>query len=250
MYYVIGGLGILTILILSFLVLAGFISLIALFFFWKTRRVLIPKLTLVALGLAEAPVKSLLNLVGFERESILSLIAQLRNRAYLNAYCKVPHEDRAVFVPQCLRHPDCPAPLTPEGIKCVSCGLCGIYRLREEVEKLEAKFFIAPGSSLIKRMIKKHKPKAVLGVGCVMEVKEGLEMVSSINLPVQGVMLRYDGCVDTRVDVINLLEKVKMTDPDYSIQEDEEYLKTAQEIADLWSSKKKEPLVSLVEERK
>ena len=62
-------------------------------------------------------------------------------------------------------------------------------------------FFISPGSSLVKRMVKKYRPAAVIGIGCAVEVKEGTAMMDARGIPVQAVSLSRDGCVDTDVDV-------------------------------------------------
>ena len=41
-----------------------------------------------------------------------------------------------------------------------------------------------PGSSFIKRMVKKYRPQAIIGVGCLSEVKEGIDMADKLGLPV------------------------------------------------------------------
>ena len=62
------------------------------------------------------------------------------------------------------------------------------------------KFFIVPGSSFIKRIIKKYRPGAIVGVGCQMEIKEGLDLCHSHDIPAQGVPLTKSGCVATTLD--------------------------------------------------
>ena len=214
---------------------ASLLTLTALLIFKKTRHVLIPSLTITALNLAESPARYLLRLFGIRTDEAYSMIVELRNRVYWDAYCGTPKNQRAVFIPQCLRNPKCPAPLTPEGIDCMNCGLCGLGEIKNECEKNGVKFFIAPGSSLIKRMIKKHNPKAVVGVGCLMEVKEGVEMVASIKRPVQGVFLSYGGCVDTRVDAIRLLEVINAVPGEEGIKDSPTYLEKAKKINAMWS---------------
>jgi hypothetical protein len=77
--------------------------------------------------------------------------------------------------------------------------------IKEHAEGLGYKVFVAPGSTLVYRMIKRHKPKAVVGVGCSMEVKEATEKLAAWGLPVFGFKLLNDGCVATTID----FEKLK-----------------------------------------
>ena len=185
------------------------VGMILAIIFFKTRQILIPGGTLFILNLLEAPIKYLLWVFKIEEDTVGKMIVEVRNRLYNDRYERTPYASRAMFLPQCLRNPHCPAPLTPEGIRCMNCGRCGIGKIKEEAESLGYMVFIAPGSSLIKRMVKKYRPKAVLGVGCVMEVKEGTSNMASYGVPVQGVILERDGCVDTRVDVAKLMGRIR-----------------------------------------
>jgi hypothetical protein len=66
--------------------------------------------------------------------------------------------------------------------------------------------FSVPGSSFIKRMVKKYHPKAIIGIGCLSEVKEGLEMADKLGLVSMGVVTLKDGCVETLVNWEGVLE--------------------------------------------
>lgn len=113
---------------------------------------------------------------------------------------EAPYKDRIIFLPQCLRNPDCKAKTTEEGIICLGCGRCNIAGFKKEAEKLGYKLFIVPGSSIVKTLIKKYKPKAVVGVACLPELKEAIIMVKKYSIAAQGVLLSKDGCVNTEVD--------------------------------------------------
>jgi len=182
------------------------------YIFWRTRKIVIPSVALLLVSGLEFPVKRISNIFHKEPDFIDKMISRMVNVRYEAAFARVPYSERAVFMPQCLRHPECPARLTVEGIQCVNCGRCGLGEIKAEAERLGYRFFIAPGSSLIKRMMKKFRPKAVLGVGCPMEAKEGSSLVSAAGIPVQNVYLGRDGCVDTRVDVKMLLDKLLLAD--------------------------------------
>ena len=198
--------------------------------FRKTRKVFIPRLTLFVLNLLEGPIKSTIWLFRTDEAFIDQMMVQIRNTIYTDAYKNVPASKRAIFLPQCLRSPNCPAKLTPEGIKCVECGQCGIAEVKKVAESMGYMFFIVPGSSFVKRMVRKYKPEAILGVGCPMEVKEGTSMMASVGLPVQGVMLLKDGCVDTRVNVEDLIQKIRMLGNQPNVDQ-----KEVERIAKGWS---------------
>jgi len=212
--YVVGGVlitvAVLTLIAAALIVLAVLLGAISVLVFQNTRRVFIPRLTLFVLSFLEVPIKYAMWIFRVDESVLDQMMVQIRNNLYREAYAKTAPGRRAIFLPQCLRNSNCPAKLTPEGIKCVECGQCGIADIKKIAEANGYLFFIVPGSSFVKRMVKKYKPEAILGVGCPMEVKEGTAMMASIGLPVQGVMLLKDGCVDTRVSVGELLEKINL----------------------------------------
>jgi|GEM_PF-348570 len=201
--------------------------------FIKTKKVFIPTVSLMVINVFEAPIKQVLWILGVEGEFLDNMLTSTRNALYRRSYRKTSYAARAIFLPQCLRHPDCPAKLSGEGINCINCGRCGIGELKDFSEKLGYLFFVVPGSSFVKRMIKQYRPKAVLGVGCPMEVKEGTALIYSIGIPVQSVTLVRDGCVDTRVNVMQLMEKIVLSDKQEFTGA---HKKLATKIAKLWGA--------------
>ncbi|MEM3467643.1 MAG: DUF116 domain-containing protein, partial [archaeon] len=98
-----------------------------------------------------------------------------------------------------------------KGIECISCNVsCLANKIKKEAEDLGYKVFIVPGSSFIKRIILKEKPKAILGVACIPEVKQGLELCMDFSIPAQGVPLTRAGCMNTQVDLDEVFEKIHM----------------------------------------
>jgi hypothetical protein len=118
----------------------------------------------------------------------------------------VPAEKRAIFLPQCLRSARCPANLTPEGIWCQGCGLCTTGEAIRDLLRMGYRVFIVPGSSFIKRMVKKYRPEGIIGVGCILEVKEGLDLCDHLGIPGMGVVTLKDGCVETCVNWNEVLD--------------------------------------------
>jgi hypothetical protein len=74
------------------------------------------------------------------------------------------------------------------------------------LEKMGYRIFIVPGSSFIKRMVKKYRPRAIIGIGCLAEVKEGIEMADKMGLTVMGVVTLKEGCVETLVNWADVYE--------------------------------------------
>ena len=141
-----------------------------------------------------------------EKSDIISTF----NKRYRDDFKKVPYNKRAIFLPQCLRNKNCPAKTTDEGIKCAACGKCNIYRIKEYAEKLGYMFFIVPGASLVKKLVKKYKPKAVIGVACPPELEESLKVIPKMGIVPQCVALLKDGCVETEVDWDDAKKAIKL----------------------------------------
>ena len=69
----------------------------------------------------------------------------------------IPANQKVIFLPQCLRSLDCKAKTTEDGVICINCGKCSIGPFKKEAESFGYKVFIAPGSSLVKNIVKKFK---------------------------------------------------------------------------------------------
>jgi len=137
---------------------------------------------------------------------------ELRNKMYEFKYRKAPKEKSLLFLPHCLRHPKkCQAKYDKEGLKCEKCGKCKIKDLVELAEKSGWQgAFICPGGSMVKALIKKHKPKAILGVSCYNEAKLAFENLRNSSVTLQAVLLLRDGCVNTDVNIDEVKEKMEL----------------------------------------
>jgi len=193
-------------IIMAIAVFAALMSLILIYIFIKTNHAIFPRIVLFIAGVLEAPIRQLLWVFKLDERTLYSTLTELRNLLYKKKFHSTPKNQRALFLPQCLRHVDCPATLNEEGLQCKKCGLCKIAEIQDYAKALGYRVFIAPGSTLVYRMIKKYKPKAVIGVGCHMEIKEGTEKLAAYGMPVQGVFLLNDGCVATDINIKKLKE--------------------------------------------
>lgn len=134
------------------------------------------------------------------------------NEEYNQDFKKIPYNERAIFLPHCLRNKDCPAKTTDEGVQCISCGKCNIHKIKEYAESLGYRVFIVPGASLVKNLVKKYKPKAAIGVACGPELEESLKFAPKIGIIPQCVSLLKDGCVETEVDWDKVKEAIGLKD--------------------------------------
>lgn len=179
-------------------ILAIFVALLIAYSF-KTERFIFPSFMLFSITLLENLVKALFRLVRMDDSIVDNVGVSLKNKISIRKFRETPMNRRMIFFPQCLRAATCKSNLSQEGLQCTNCG-CEIGKAKKSAEALGYKVFIVPGSSFIKRLIRKHKPEAILGVGCMTEVKAGLEMCERLNIRGVGITLEKAGCVSTVLD--------------------------------------------------
>jgi hypothetical protein len=192
--------GMATIVILLTIFLSALLLVTLSLYSIRKGKPVVPGLLTAGLVALEGISKALFRLFGLEDREVLAFFIQLHNTMNIKAFEMLPVRDRAIFLPQCLRSAKCPAYLSPEGIRCRSCGACEIGQIRTTLEDIGYRLFIVPGSSFIKRMVRQYRPKGIIGVGCLSEVKEGLEMADKLGLIAMGVVNLKEGCVETLVD--------------------------------------------------
>ena len=189
-----------TVIFILAALLISFVLVVISLYSIKKGRLYFPRLIKAGIVFLEGFMKGFFRLLGLEDKEMLTFLIKIHNTMNASAFSRVPLSERAVFFPQCLRNAKCPAHLTPEGLKCVNCGQCTVGEARISLEKMGYRVFIIPGSSFIKRMVKKYHPKAIIGVGCLTEVKEGIDMADKIGLVAMGVVTLKEGCVETLVN--------------------------------------------------
>jgi hypothetical protein len=212
--------GEITVIIILGALLTAFILVVISLYSIKKGRLYFPTLIKSGLVFFEGLMKAFFRLFGIEEREMLSFLIKLHNAMNTADFILIPVSERAVFIPQCLRSSKCPAHLTPEGLKCRSCGQCTVGEARTILEKLGYRIFIVPGSSFIKRMVKKYHPKAIIGVGCLAEVKEGIDMADKMGLVAMGIVTIKEGCVETLVNWTDIYEVATLGIDPKSIPED------------------------------
>jgi len=194
---------------LLFLLLLAMIACILIIYSFKTERFIFPKFMLFFITVLETLVKALFRLIGMDDAIVDNVGIVLKNKVSLKKFRNTPINKRLIFLPQCLRAVDCPSKLSPDGMNCINCGNCEIGKAKKSAEEIGYKVFIVPGSSFIKRLVRKHKPTAILGVGCMTEIKSGLEMCEKLNLQGVGLVLDKAGCVSTILNWDNFYEFIE-----------------------------------------
>jgi hypothetical protein len=131
--------------------------------------------------------------------------------------CAVAAEQRVLLLPHCLRPSEtCPGKYSKQGLICPDdCSEpCAIRVLRDAAVSQGYKgVCVAPGGSMVLRFIEQTAPEAVVAVACQKELELGVvgveELVREgrIERPLVCVVpLSKDGCVDTEVDVGQVVE--------------------------------------------
>jgi hypothetical protein len=185
-------------LVIFLFIIAVTVSLLIAYSF-KTERFIFPNFMLFSITLLENLVKALFRLVRMDDSIVDDVGISLKNKISLRKFRETPVNKRMIFFPQCLRATTCQSNLSQEGMQCTNCG-CDVGNAKKSAEAMGYKVFIVPGSSFIKRLVRKHKPSAILGVGCMTEVKARLEMCEKLNLYGVGLVLEKAGCVSTVLD--------------------------------------------------
>ncbi len=133
------------------------------------------------------------------------------NELARDAFAKIPPSRRFVFIPHCLRHiKSCKAQAGEEGYKCLKCGACKISDIISACEKRGMPAYIVGGGSQLVNIVKKYNPSAVIGIACFAEVRMGLDKMMELDIPAQGVILSTCGCVNTDVDISEVMAKIEL----------------------------------------
>ncbi|MFA4955858.1 MAG: DUF116 domain-containing protein [Candidatus Methanoperedens sp.] len=197
--------------LIFFLLLVAILGSFLIAHSFKAEKFIFPGFMLFAITLLENLVKALFRLINMDDSIVDDVGISLKNKISLRNFRNTPINKRLIFFPQCLRAANCPSKLSSEGMQCINCGNCEVGKAKKTAEDLGYKVFIVPGSSFIRRLVRKHKPSAILGVGCVTEIKAGLEMCEKLNLYGEGLILEKAGCVSTVLDWDKFYEFIETT---------------------------------------
>jgi hypothetical protein len=141
---------------------------------------------------------------------------KLEMKAQLEA---IAPEDRVLLLPHCLRRSaHCQARYERElGLQCQTCDPdCPIHRILEAARaRGMGGICVAPGGSIAVEYLKKRQPLGILAVACPKELVMGVDAVVSMSQNgwdpvIVTIGLIRDGCVDTEVDVDEVIEFIDL----------------------------------------
>jgi len=175
---------------------------------FKKHKIIFPGFVLFTLYIFYSPTKWVCKVLGIRETLVDDILIDVRNATTHDAFQHTKGR-KILLLPQCLRHPSCKARCDPvHGYECKRCGLCDISKLNEAAERYNFQVFVVPGGSFVKKIFKKYRPEACLGVACYNELSENMQTVSFI--PVQGVLLLKDGCFNTEANVEEIIQKMEI----------------------------------------
>lgn len=175
---------------------------------FRRQRILFPNFVLFMLYLFYGPAKWICRRFSIRDTIVDEILIELRNALMLEKFRSTKGR-KVVFLPQCLRHPDCKARCDPiDGYQCRKCGKCDIGTICEAGEKYGFRIFVIPGGSFVKKILKAHRPESCIGVACYPELSESMQGVAAY-MPVQGVCLLKDGCFNTEANVDEIIQKME-----------------------------------------
>lgn len=211
-------LGQITAILLIILFILIIITLILGLYLIKNKKLIFPGLLLFTLNLTYPILKKLFKIFQLNDLLVDTISIDLRNRLNHDKFIELYAKDVIMVLPHCLRAPNCPAILGESGLECVSCGKCSIGIIKDVSQKKGIDMYIVPGSTFIKNVLKKRSFKGVIGVACPVDLN--LAMMSLEDYCVQGVYLLKDGCINTIVDVDEVIELINSTKDSEYINED------------------------------
>jgi len=177
--------------------------------FMNQKKTIHPNLLLTLIQILYNPLTLIAEVFSIEPDVIDRIFLKLNNSVTYDDFATTDLDKRIVILPQCMRDSDCPAKLSAfDGFHCKACGMCQIGEIKNLAEGLGMKLFVVPGGSFAKRILKIHRPEAVVGIACFNELYEGLLNASLFNIQSQGVPLIRQGCVATALDYNALLDVV------------------------------------------
>lgn len=208
LFTLIGEIVVSVILILIILI---FITTILGIYLLKKEKLIFPRILLFTLNITYPLIKSILKLFQLDDLIIDRISIDLRNKLNRQKFSKLNSEDVILVLPHCLRAINCPAKLGPSGLNCIKCGKCSIGILKKISDKKGINMYIIPGSTFIKNVIKQQPFKGVIGVACPVDLNNA--MTSLTDFITQGVYLLNDGCINTLVDIDEVIYLINLTQP-------------------------------------
>lgn len=177
----------------------------------QTKRIIFPNFVLLVTSVLREPLRRLLSFFRVDPTLIYRVSVEIGNSLNYTKFSATKTEERVLVLPQCMRSTECPAKLSSlDGIHCVECDKCVIADLSVICKELGVRMYISPGGTFIGRIVMLSRPKAIVAVACYHNLHEGMLNAKLMGLPAQGVPLTILGCVNTAVDIGEIIRRCKL----------------------------------------
>ncbi len=170
------------------------------------NKLILPKLFLYIMDNYHSILLKAYSLIGTE-ETFYRVGVELYNKYYEEDFKKA--KKKVMVVPHCMRDLKCPAKLGRDGIQCVFCKLCPLGDIIKKANEKNIDLYIVPGSTFLKRVLKEKKPDGVFGVACPADLFYVMNSLSRKGMPCQGQLLLTDGCICTKLNIKELLDRME-----------------------------------------
>lgn len=139
---------------------------------------------------------------GIDRSYFEFTMVNCGNEIWRSVVEAIPFNRRLLLLPQCLRDSEnCQAVFDELGLLCAGCNHCNLSGLLEMAGSLGYTTLVAEGTTVAVSLVEEGAIDAVIGVCCMETLQKSFNPVSASGVPVMGIPLLHNGCVDTQVDL-------------------------------------------------
>jgi geranylgeranyl diphosphate synthase type II len=161
----------------------------------------------------------LLKKLGVSEEYINFTIILLGNESWHEIVEATPFNRRLLLLPQCLRNNEsCKGVFDELGLNCAACKACPVDDILVKAENLGYATLVAEGTTVAIGLVEEGAIDAVIGVSCMPVLQKSFEKVTNAAVPVIGIPLMFDGCVNTKVDLDWLNDEIGVHEPNTQMQ--------------------------------
>ena len=161
----------------------------------------------------------LLNKHNIPEEYIDFTVVLLGNESWRKTVEATPFNRRLLLLPQCLKdNASCKGKFDALGLNCAGCAACPIDAILLKAEALGYATLVAEGTTVVIGLVEEGSIDAVIGVSCMPVLQRSFEPVSNAAVPVIGLPLMFDGCVNTQIDTTWLFEEITVYKEDKNYQ--------------------------------
>lgn len=166
----------------------------------------------------ESQAKRLLKNLNLDDNFLEYAIVITANEVWSEVFSATLFNRRLLLLPQCLRNKNsCSGVFDDMGLVCAGCNNCNINQVLEEAESLGYTTLVADGTSVAITLVEEGAIDAVIGVGCMIALKQSFRPVNHAAVPAIALPLLFDGCENTSLDYSWLSEEIKKFKPNSSI---------------------------------